>query len=144
MKLVMNIKFDPIETESSDSSLEDDDDMLDTFKNSIEEMQPIIDGIGKKIEGLQKKLDGYEDDLLNKMVSPKTDAFKDFWEHHAFPPTVPFKTVFLTILAMAESLDMPTRSIRFNKSDADRFAKGIRGHTIFTLIPIIIDGVTLL
>jgi len=140
----MNIKFDPMEAESSDSSSEDDYDMLDTFKNSIEEMQPVIDGIGKKIEGIQKKLEGYEDDLLNKMVSPKTDEFADFWEHNAFPPSVSFKTVFLRILSMAESLDMSTRSIRFNKSDADRFAKGIRSHTIFTLIPIIIDGVTLL
>jgi hypothetical protein len=32
----MNIKFDPIETESFDSSSEDDYDMLDTFKNSID------------------------------------------------------------------------------------------------------------
>lgn len=140
----MNIKFDPMETESSDSSSEDDYDMLDTFKNSIEEMQPVIEGIGKKIEGIQKRLEGYEDDLLNKMVSPKTDEFKDFWEHNAFPSEVPFKTVFLRILSMAESLDMATRSIRFNKSDADRFAKGIRSHTIFSLIPIIINGVTLL
>jgi len=138
----MNIKFEAVEVSESESDL--DEDLLDEFRSSIEDMQPVINGIESRIEDIQKKLEGYEDDLLNKMVKPVSPEFKAFWAAKFFPPAVPFQTVFLTILSMAESLDLKTRSVRFNKSDADRFAKGIRSHSIFTLIPIIIAGTDLL
>ena len=134
----MNLHFEP----QSDSE-SDEHEIIDSVRNTIEDMQPIIARIGARIEGIQDKLDVYNSDLLDKMVSPKTDAFKDFWEHMHFPPTVPFQTVFLSLLSKTESLDMDTRVVRFGKCDADRFAKGIRNHTIFSLIPIVIEGVTL-
>lgn len=133
----MNLHFEP----QSDS---DEHEIIDSVRNTIEDMQPIIARIGARIEGIQDKLDVYSNDLLDKMVSPRTDAFKDFWEYTHFPPTVPFQTVFLSLLSKAESLDMDTRVVRFGKCDADRFAKGIRNHTIFSLIPIVVEGVTLL
>ena len=139
MRLVMNLHFEP----QSDSE-SDEHEIVDSVMNTIENMQPIIEGIGAKIEGIQKRLEGCDDDLLNKMVGPRTEAFKDFWDYMHFPPTVPFQTVFLSLLSKAESLDMDTRVVRFGKCDADRFAKGIRNHTIFSLIPIVIEGVTLL
>jgi hypothetical protein len=138
MRFVMNLHFEP-ETDSES----DEHEIIDSVRNTIEDMQPIIAGIGARIEGLQQKLDSC-DDLLNKMVSPKTQAFKDFWEHMHFPPAVPFQTVFLSLLSKAESLDIDTRVVRFGKCDADRFAKGVRNHTIFSLIPVVVEGVTLL
>lgn len=124
--------------------MEVDSEVLDGFKDAIEEMQPIIDDIEKKINKIKKSLEGREETLMNKMVSPRTDEFKDFWKYRQFPPMVPFQTVYLNLLSIAESLDLETRTVRLNKSDADRFAKGIRNHTIFSLMPIIIDGVTIL
>jgi hypothetical protein len=138
MKLVMNIQFEP----ASESDSGDEHEIIDSVKNAIEAMQPVIEGIGAKIEGIGAKI--LDDDLLNKMVSPRTDAFKDFWGDMLFEPAVPFQTVFLAILSIAESLDMNTRVVRFGVCDAERFAKGIRNHTIFSLIPIVIEGVTLL
>ena len=135
----MNLHFEP----QSDSE-SDEHEIIDSVRNTIEDMQPVIARIGARIEGLQQKLDEADGDLLNKMVGPRTEAFKDFWDYMHFPPTVPFQTVFLSLLSKAESLDMDTRVVRFGKCDADRFAKGIRNHTIFTLIPIVIEGVTLL
>jgi hypothetical protein len=140
MKLVMNIQFEPGSTSESDSG--DEHEIIDSVRNAIEAMQPVIEGIGAKIEGIGAKI--LDDDLLNKMVSPRTAAFKDFWDDMSFEPAVPFQSVFLAILSIAESLDMNTRVVRFGVCDAERFAKGIRNHTIFSLIPIIIDGVTLL
>jgi len=134
----MNLHFEP----QSDSE-SDEHTIIESVRNTIEDMQPVIARIGARIEGLQQKLDE-NDDPLNKMVGPRTEAFKDFWDYMHFPPTVPFQTVFLSLLSKAESLDMDTRVVRFGKSDADRFAKGIRNHTIFSLIPIVVEGVTLL
>jgi hypothetical protein len=139
MKFVMNIQFEP---ESVSESSEDEYEIVGAVRNAIEDMQPVIEGIGAKIEGIKQKLE--DGDLLNKMVAPRTEAFKDFWEYMSFEPTVPFQTVFLSLLSKAESLDMDTRTVRFGLCDAERFAKGIRNHTIFTLIPVVIEGVTLL
>jgi len=124
--------------------MEVDSEVLDSFKDAIEEMQPMIDDIEKRIKKIKKSLEGREETLMNKMVSPRTDEFKDFWKYRQLPPMVPFQTVYLNLLSIAESLDLETRTVRLNKLDADRFAKGIRNHTIFSLIPIIIDGVTVL
>jgi archaellum component FlaC len=143
MKFVMNIQFKPPELSESESESEDEE-LMECIKNTIEDFQPIVEEIGDRIDGIKTKLEGYEDDLLNKMVTPVSPEFKAFWASKCLSPAVPFQTVFLTILSMAESLDLQTRAVRFNKDDADRFAKGVRSHSIFTLIPIIIAGTSLL
>ena len=133
----MNIQFEPVE----DSS---DDDVMDTFKNTVENFQPIVEDIDTRIQGLAKKLEGYEETMLTKMVSPRSDQFKDLWTYKEFPSKVPFKTVFKTVLSMAESLDLETRTVRFSKEIADRFANGVRNHSIFALITVVIAGTDLI
>ena len=132
----MNIQFEPAD--------DSDEDVIDTFRNTIENFQPIVEDIDARIQGLAKKLEGYEDDLLNKLVSPRSDQFKDLWIYKEFPPAVPFQTVFKTVLSMAESLDLKTRTVRFTKEVADRFANGVRNHSIFALITIVIAGTDLM
>ena len=112
----------------------DVDEILGSFTEQIQQLEPALSAVEAQIAGINKRLVAAQRDWIDTPMTPRTVAVKDWCRSHGLGSHPTLRTWFATLLTTALVADCETRTFRLLPDDAAVWSDGKPSVALFDLL----------